>query len=304
MPNVILATAGYDHNIRFWEAPSGMCYRTITYQDSQINKLEISPDKQLIAAAGNQHIRLFEVGTNNGNPVVGFDGHKSNVTSLGFNIDGKWMFSGSEDNTIKIWDIRAPGCQRNYECSGHVNSVVLHPNQKELISGDDNGNIRVWDLAQNACSRELVPDNDVSIRSIAIMLNGSQVLASNNNGNCFIWKLGENDTSKFEPFQKLEAHKKYILKCLYSKDQKYLATTSADQTIKLWSTKDYSLIKTLTGHQRWVWDCAFSADSAFLVSGSSDHIARLWDLQQGETVRTYTGHTKAITCVALHDYVK
>lgn len=29
MPNVILATAGYDHTIRFWEAPSGTCYRTI-----------------------------------------------------------------------------------------------------------------------------------------------------------------------------------------------------------------------------------------------------------------------------------
>jgi hypothetical protein len=29
MRSVILATAGYDHTIRFWEAPSSTCYRTI-----------------------------------------------------------------------------------------------------------------------------------------------------------------------------------------------------------------------------------------------------------------------------------
>ena len=31
---VILATAGYDHTIRFWEALSGICYRTVQYPDS------------------------------------------------------------------------------------------------------------------------------------------------------------------------------------------------------------------------------------------------------------------------------
>lgn len=33
-PSVILATASYDHTIKFWEAKSGRCYRTIQYPDS------------------------------------------------------------------------------------------------------------------------------------------------------------------------------------------------------------------------------------------------------------------------------
>ena len=51
---------------------------------------------------------------------------------------------------------------------------------------------------------------------------------------------------------------------------RYLATCSADTTVKIWSiSQNYELKqeKVLQGHQRWVWDCAFSADSAYLVTG-------------------------------------
>ncbi len=85
---------------------------------------------------------------------------------------------------------------------------------------------------------------------------------------------------------------------------RYLATAAADHTVKLCSTKKFSLAKTLVGHQRWVWDCVFSADSAYLVTGSSDQTARLWDVAQGETIRQYTGHHKAITCIALNDFAE
>ena len=99
----------------------------------QVNKLEITPDKQYLAAAGNPHIRLFEVTTNNPQPVLSFDGHTGNVTAVGFERDSKWLFSGSEDGTVKLWDVRAQGCQREYESRAAVNTVVLHPNQVRLI---------------------------------------------------------------------------------------------------------------------------------------------------------------------------
>ena len=45
MTAVVLATAGYDHKIRFWEASSRVCTRTVRYPDSQVNCLAISDDK-------------------------------------------------------------------------------------------------------------------------------------------------------------------------------------------------------------------------------------------------------------------
>ena len=82
------------------------------------------------------------------------------------------------------------------------------------------------------------------------------------------------------------AHDEYLLKCVVSPDVTFIATTSADKTIRLWNiittngdynTNKYELDKILTHHQRWVWDAVFSADSL------------------------YIGHNLTVSCVALND---
>lgn len=142
---VVLATAGYDHTIRFWEALSGVCLRTIQHPDS-VNRLAVSPDKRFLAAAGNPHVRLYDVQSTNPNPIVTFEGHTANVTAVAFQNSGRWLVSASEDGTIKIFDVRsnsfntsAPGIQRDYELKSPVNDVIIHPNQGELISCDQAG---------------------------------------------------------------------------------------------------------------------------------------------------------------------
>lgn len=294
---VILATAGYDHSIRFWEAPSGICYRTVQYQDSQINCLEITPDKKYLAAAGNPAIRLFDVNSNNPNPVTSYDGHSGNVTAVGFEeVKGNWMYSASEDGTIKIWDFRAKGCQRDIDLKAPINAAKLHPNQVEIFTGDQNGQVSKWDLTANKCSWATVPDNDSHIQSISISATGDLAAAGGSRGSCFAW-----DPSKPDGMHEFKAHDGYVLDCKISKNGQYVATASSDKTVKVWNTDDYSHVTTLQGHQRWVWSCAFSADSQYIVTASSDHSARLWDLKTGEVFRHYTGHSKAVTCVALND---
>ncbi|GFY80595.1 transducin/WD40 repeat-like superfamily protein [Actinidia rufa] len=297
-PSVILATASYDHTIRFWEAKSGRCYRTIQYPESHVNRLEITPDKSYLAAAGNPHIRLFDVNSNTPQPLASFESHTNNVMAVGFQCDGKWMYSGSEDGTVKIWDLRAPGCQREYESRAAVNTVVLHPNQTELISGDQNGNIRVWDLTANSCSCELVPEVDTAVRSLTVMWDGSLVVAANNCGTCYVWRLlqGTQTMTNFEPLHKLQAHDGYILKCLLSPElcdpNRYLATASSDGTVRIWNVGGFTLEKTLTGHQRWVWDCVFSVDGAFLITASSDSTANFGPWQLVNILKCIKGITK------------
>lgn len=298
--SVVLATAGFDHTIRFWKAPTGECLRKLQYNDSQVNCLKITPDKQFLAVAGNPHVRLYDINSKNPNPVTSFDGHTGNVTSVGFQKDRKWMFTGSEDGSIKIWDIRAPGYQRDYRSKAGINSLALHPNQGEIISGDEDGVIRVWDLTMNSQSYSpLVPDGKTAIRSITVASDASLVIAANNRGTCFAWRPKR---GSFEPLAKVDAHNTYCLKCVLSPDSKFLATASADKTVKVWNVEqNFALTKTLVGHTQWVWDCSFSADSAYLITASSDKTARLWDLRGGFVRLEYKGHQKALTSVALND---
>ena len=58
-----------------------------------------------------------------------FEGHRGNVVACGFQRDGQWMYTGSEDGTLKVWDLRTPTPQRDYNHLGAVTCVVLHPNQ-------------------------------------------------------------------------------------------------------------------------------------------------------------------------------
>lgn len=106
-----------------------MCYRTLQHPEFQVNSLQITPDKHFIAAGSNPKIKLYEVNSKGTDPLMTYEGHTGNVTSLGFQRDGRWMYSGSDDGSIKIWDLRAPSCQRDYSLGTAVNSVALHPNQ-------------------------------------------------------------------------------------------------------------------------------------------------------------------------------
>lgn len=296
---VLLLTAGYDQTIRFWDASSGMCYRTLAHPDKQVNCLQIRPDKQYIAAGGNPQIKIYDVHSKAAEPLITYDGHAGNVTCLGFQRDGRWMFSSSEDGTIKIWDLRAPTFQRDYGCRAGVTSAALHPNQGEIICGDQSGALQVWDLTANASACKVVPEGETPISSISVAADASVVVASNFNGNVFFWQ--PRSAEHLAPLHKFQAHRGYITAARLSPDARFLATASSDRTVKLWNVADYSLAGTLAGHSRWVWDAVYSADSSYLVTASSDTLAKLWEVGTREVVRTYSGHAKAVTAVALND---
>lgn len=315
--SVILCTAGYDHTIRFWEALSGICSRTIQHPDSQVNRLCISPDKRFLAAAGHHTVKLFDIKSTNPNPLLTFEGHTGNITGVAFHCEGKWMVTSSEDGTVKIWETRSGTIQRSYNHGSPANDVVIHPNQGEIISCDRSGSVRIWDLAENSCSHQLIPEEDVSVSSVTVATDGTLLCAANNNGNVFVWSLTQTyDRTDLQPITQFSAHKEYITRILLSPDVKKLATCSADHTAKIWEvdveeaprpnesgfTAPFPLEATLTGHQRWVWDCAFSADSAYLVTACSDHYARLWELHSQQIIRQYNGHHRGAVCVALNDY--
>ena len=130
----------------------------------------------MLAACGYQHIRMFDVFGSNVNPVVNYEGVSKNVMDVGFQEEGRWMYTGGEDGTVKIWDLgmRNLACQRMYNAHSPVTSVRLHPNQKDLVIGDQNGEVHVWDLRSDVCKKyETQPE--ASVQSVAVDPQGEEL---------------------------------------------------------------------------------------------------------------------------------
>lgn len=303
---IILALASYEHVIKFFDVHSGKSWLTVKLADTQVNAMVLAPGgggNDHLACATNPNVVIFDYHGDVTAPLLSYTGHAGNVTALGYQREGKWLFSASEDRTVKIWDVRAAGCQREMENAAPVTTAVLHPNQAELLYGDQTGALKVWDLRTNRCTRALVPLEkvEVPLRSISLSVNGKRAVAANNRGQCFVWRLAGEDTSVFEPYTKLDAHATYVTSVRISPDCKLVATASADGTVKVFDMKAFKTVQTLKGHDDWVWDAQWSADSSMLATCSSDKTAKLWNVATGEVVREYTEMTKTVSAMVLHD---
>ncbi|XP_065366076.1 protein LST8 homolog [Calliphora vicina] len=305
---LILATGGYDHTIKLWQAHTGNCIRTLRFvETSQVNALDRTPDKTRLAACGYQCIRLYDLESSSNVPVINFESVQKNVTRLGFQEDGNWMFTAGEDHRVRIWDMlsASPHCSRVFDCQAPVNAACLHPNQVEIAMGAQNGGVYLWDV-KSEVHEQLIPEVDASIQDVAISPDGQYMAAVNNKGNCYIWSLSSSPNQKLttlHPKLKIAAHKRYVLRCKFSPDSRLLVTTSGDGTARIWKTDDFTMWRELSIDNYWVWDAAFSADSKYLFTASSDGIARLWKLETKNPERKYTGHTKAITALSFKDEI-
>ena len=100
--------------------------------------------------------------------------------------------------------------------------------------------------------------------------------------------------------QTWQEHSGGITNMAISPDGKTLASSSTDNTVKLWNLRTNKVFCTLTEHTASVLSIAFSPDGQVLASAGEDQTINLWHLKTGSLIRTLTGHTQAIATVAFN----
>ena len=83
----------------------------------------------------------------------------------------------------------------------------------------------------------------------------------------------------------LKGHRSLVTHVAFSPDSRLLASSSCDETVKLWNVATGEIVTTLEGHHEFVWRVAFSPDGRRLASAGKDGTIRIWDVKDGGPVR-------------------
>ena len=79
-------------------------------------------------------------------------GHVGQVKALTFSLNGKLLASGSDDLTVKIWDIQADKVL--WTLQGHsitLSSLSFSSDAENLASCSEDGVIKIWSVKSGEC---------------------------------------------------------------------------------------------------------------------------------------------------------
>jgi WD40 repeat protein len=100
-----LATGSEENTVKVYDVQSGRALQTLRGHTADVHTVAFSPgDGRRIASAGEDStVKIWDART--GRLVRSFRGHAALVSSVAFSPDGRTLYSGSRDHTVKSWDL-------------------------------------------------------------------------------------------------------------------------------------------------------------------------------------------------------
>ncbi|ORY60374.1 quinon protein alcohol dehydrogenase-like superfamily [Leucosporidium creatinivorum] len=351
-----LVTGSMDSTLKIWNWRTGECMRTLRgHRDAVIC---LTYDKQLlISGSGDSTIRVWDFGTGevqtlrghtewvnsvalwDSNAECGTGGPKdvdagdlgaptTNPEAAKASSKGKFLFSASDDTTIRVWDLYTRQCVR--VLSGHVAQVqslkvttsdeilaafppsALHPTTSSSTS---RGPLAITPAAANANGRSTTTtsdDDSVDAQNRSQVVDGNAYEGffdqpSTSSTSCATTSLSAATTSASASTAPAANSSMWTtaarvtppdatgLADLDSAGDKkpWVVSASLDNTIKVWDVEGGACQRTMFGHIEGVWDV--DVDKLRIVSASHDRTLKIWDRDTGKCLHTLVGHTGAVS---------
>lgn len=104
----VLVTGSYDHTIKFWSTDKSTWEKkfSLPIQNEIVNRMCISPNKKMLLCGCTNSLKIFDLENNSSFSLKHNYVYSCNVTCVGWRKDSEWLFAGSEDGQVKIFDIR------------------------------------------------------------------------------------------------------------------------------------------------------------------------------------------------------
>ena len=120
-------------------------------------------------------------------------GHSESVNAVAVSPDDRWLASGSDDNTIKVWPIKDGKLDPDREAitlekhTKPITSLTFTPDGKRLLSGSQDQKLLVWDWKKGSMDF-MIPRHKNWVTSI-LLLDAKTVLTASDDLTVAVWNL-------------------------------------------------------------------------------------------------------------------
>jgi WD40 repeat protein len=222
-----------------------------------------------------------------------FHGHLDVVRSVALTPDGRFAVTGSEDATVKVWEVATGRLVRTlYGHEAGVQGVAVPPDRAVVFSGSDDETVRLWDL-ETGEALAIMRHEGAKILSLTLTPDGQTLLTAADDGKIRRW-----DTRSAILLDTVDADRP-IWSMAITPDGRRMIAASNERALSVWDLRARRIERYLPGHTDWVWDVAITPDGTHVVSASEDRTVIVWEIETGRAVRLLKGHQGAVRAVAV-----
>jgi len=125
--------------------------------------------------------------------------HTSAVNSLDFNSDGTKLVSGSDDKTVKLWNIGNSGILSNpITLNKHTNAVYavkFSLDGKFIASGSKDSKIKIWDVNDGGALIHTLTEHTGMVTCLSFSPDGKTLASGSHDGPIRLWDMENGGTA-------------------------------------------------------------------------------------------------------------
>uniref|UniRef100_A0A8C9VQQ5 WD repeat domain 3 n=1 Tax=Scleropages formosus TaxID=113540 RepID=A0A8C9VQQ5_SCLFO len=264
--------------------PSGEMKAVLLLQNNTLETYSLKTDKKDAEATKTGRLTL--------------SGHRTVVRTIAFSSDNIAVLSASAD-TVKVWNRSTLQVIRTMACEYALCSLFV-PGDRQIITGTKSGNMQIFDLASGSLL-ETTPAHKGALWSIALSPDQRGVITGSADKTVKFWEFelikdqesGDKKRLTVKHTRTLQLDED-VLCVRYTPDQRLLAVSLLDCTVKVFYTDTLKFFLSLYGHKLPVLCMDISHDSTLIATGSADRNVKIWGLDFGDCHRSMFAHDDSV----------